>query len=139
MHPLDMVVVNGLWWLTTTASIVAVTGLAGNAYGSWGARKPPRMWLRDFLPSDLREQGCAVRILTFGYDTALRDKTVTPTIRVFARWLLESLCRARAEDNVRGEAFEFLCRQVYCELWLIGYGRNGAVPLSSWAIALAVW
>ncbi|KAI5844898.1 hypothetical protein BZA05DRAFT_408884 [Tricharina praecox] len=82
-----------------TVDIVVVTGLAGNAYGSWGSRSPPQMWVRDFLPSDLRERGCQVRILTFGYDTAFRDKTITPTVQIFGRWLMESLSRLRPEGN----------------------------------------
>ncbi|KAF1828982.1 hypothetical protein BDW02DRAFT_191332 [Decorospora gaudefroyi] len=47
--------------------IVAVTGLDGNAYGSWASRKAKTMWLRDCLPRDL--PNC--RVLTFGYNTKL--------------------------------------------------------------------
>src|SRR5436305_13338257 len=34
------------------ADIVAVTGLAGHAFGSWSSL-PRQMWLRDFLPQDI--------------------------------------------------------------------------------------
>jgi hypothetical protein len=36
-------------------SLIAVTGLAGDAYGSWKRRESQRMWLKDFLPRDLKQ------------------------------------------------------------------------------------
>ena len=47
------------------ADIIALTGLAGHAFGSWAAS--PHMWLRDFLPQDLPR----ARILLYGYDSNL--------------------------------------------------------------------
>lgn len=47
------------------ADIIALTGLAGHAFGSWAA--PPHMWLRDFLPSDVPR----ARVLLYGYDSNL--------------------------------------------------------------------
>lgn len=47
------------------ADIIALTGLAGHAFGSWAAS--PHMWLRDFLPNDLPR----ARILLYGYDSNL--------------------------------------------------------------------
>ncbi len=47
------------------ADIIAITGLAGHAFGSWAA--PPHMWLRDFLPNDLP----TTRVLLYGYDSKL--------------------------------------------------------------------
>lgn len=38
-------------------SIIAVTGLAGHAFGSWRSRGSPRMWLRDLLPKDIEDNG----------------------------------------------------------------------------------
>jgi len=77
------------------------------------------MWLRDFLPSALGEQ---VRILTFGYDTGLRDKTATPMIQNFARSLLEHLCSARTESDVRVPENSFRKPR------LTDVCRNAAVP-----------
>ena len=45
--------------------IIALTGLAGHAFGSWAAS--PHMWLRDFLPEDLPR----ARIVLYGYDSNL--------------------------------------------------------------------
>lgn len=47
------------------ADIIAITGLAGHAFGSWAAS--PHMWLRDFLPSDIP----GARVLLYGYDSNL--------------------------------------------------------------------
>ncbi|KAF8533194.1 hypothetical protein BDD12DRAFT_947879 [Trichophaea hybrida] len=68
--------------------IIAVTGLAGHAFGSWMSRTQPRMWLRDFLPVNLCHAN--IRILTFGYDSALRDSTSSSSIQPFSRQLLDS-------------------------------------------------
>lgn len=53
-------------------SIVAITGLAGHAFGSWKDRISNKMWLHDFLPGHL---DCPVRILTYGYNTTLAEHT----------------------------------------------------------------
>lgn len=45
--------------------IIALTGLAGYAFGSWAAS--PHMWLRDFLPIDIPR----ARVLLYGYDSSL--------------------------------------------------------------------
>ena len=45
--------------------IIAVTGLAGHAFGSWAAS--PNMWLRDFVPNDLPK----ARVLLYGYNSNL--------------------------------------------------------------------
>ncbi|CAD6592661.1 MAG: hypothetical protein ASARMPREDX12_006341 [Alectoria sarmentosa] len=44
--------------------IIAITGLAGHAFGSWSTATQ-RMWLRDFLPRDIPQ----ARILLYGYDS----------------------------------------------------------------------
>lgn len=49
-------------------SIIAITGLAGHAIGSW-TMPNGRMWLRDVLPDDVPN----ARILTYGYDSRLAD------------------------------------------------------------------
>ena len=56
------------------ADIIAVTGLAGHAFGSWAAS--PDMWLRDFLPNDLPK----ARVLLYGYNSNLagnQSKNIT--------------------------------------------------------------
>ncbi|KAI9688281.1 MAG: hypothetical protein M1820_010293 [Bogoriella megaspora] len=48
------------------ADLVAVTGLAGHAFGSWASDRDA-MWVRDFLPTDFPN----ISIYTYGYDSTL--------------------------------------------------------------------
>jgi hypothetical protein len=80
-------------------SIVAVTGLAGHAFGSWKSRTQNRMWLRDFLPLDLQQKKANVRILIFGYDSELKESTSTSSIQEFSRQLLDAVNGARTNAN----------------------------------------
>jgi hypothetical protein len=48
-------------------SVIAVTGLAGHALSSWKSRHTRHMWLKDFLPMDIKN----IRIMTYGYDSSL--------------------------------------------------------------------
>lgn len=79
-----------------SSSIVAVTGLAGHAFGSWKARHGSAMWLRDFLP----EHVPSARIMTYGYDSRLLLNTdSTASIREFSQNFLEALSTVRVGDT----------------------------------------
>ncbi|KAI5842039.1 hypothetical protein BZA05DRAFT_380199 [Tricharina praecox] len=91
-----------------TVDLVAVTGLAGHAYGSWKSRNRPHVWLRDFLPHDLDAHDCRVRVLTFGYNSALKDDRSTPSIQGFARLLLDSLNSQRQGEKERHRPIIFI-------------------------------
>jgi hypothetical protein len=80
-------------------SIIAVTGLAGHAYGSWRSREQNQMWLRDFLPADLED--LKPRIFTYGYDSALKGSTSTGSIHQFGRLFLSLVNSARLNEKVR--------------------------------------
>jgi hypothetical protein len=56
----------------TNSSVIAVTGLAGHAFGSW-AYSETIMWLRDYLPEDAPE----ARILTYGYRSNPKGSNVS--------------------------------------------------------------
>lgn len=77
-------------------SIIAVTGLAGHAFGSWKARGSPYMWLRDFLPQEIPN----VRILVYGYDTRLPGSQSTASIMELSRKFLESVKTIRKQKEV---------------------------------------
>ena len=51
------------------ADVVAVTGLAGHAFGSW-AHDHHHNWLRDYLPMDMPN----LRVMTYGYDSQLAEQ-----------------------------------------------------------------
>ncbi|KAH0606842.1 uncharacterized protein H6S33_003676 [Morchella sextelata] len=57
--------------------VVAVTGLAGHAFGSWRNRESGKMWLQDFLPNDIKN----IRVLTYGYNSNLIGNTVDDTLQ----------------------------------------------------------
>ena len=61
------------------ADIIALTGLAGHAFGSWATSS--HMWLRDFLPKDLPK----ARILLYGYDSSLAGNLSKNTFADFSR------------------------------------------------------
>ena len=54
-------------------SIIAITGLAGHAIGSWTNPASGRMWLRDDLPEDVPN----ARILTYGYASQLAGSNLS--------------------------------------------------------------
>ncbi|KAI9766643.1 MAG: hypothetical protein M1839_004798 [Geoglossum umbratile] len=77
-------------------SIIAVTGLAGHAFGSWVSRNEPSMWLRDFLPESIAK----ARILSYGYDTKLPGSRSTTSILELSRKFLESVKAIRSQQEV---------------------------------------
>lgn len=78
-------------------SIIAVTGLAGHAFGSWRSRNSGKMWLRDIIPIDLPN----ARILTYGYDTKLAGSKSNARISEYAKQFLETVMDARHGDPHR--------------------------------------
>lgn len=53
--------------MLTLHSLIAISGLASHAFGSFKEHQGPYMWLRDSLARDLPK----LRILIYGYDTQL--------------------------------------------------------------------
>ncbi|KAF2181720.1 hypothetical protein K469DRAFT_588829, partial [Zopfia rhizophila CBS 207.26] len=74
--------------------IIAVTGLAGHAFGSWKSKRHSDMWLRDFLPKSIPN----ARILTYGYDTRLPGSQSDASILELSRSLLESIKTIRTQQ-----------------------------------------
>ena len=76
-------------------SIIAVTGLAGHAFGSW-AHSDEHMWLRDYLPRDIPN----VRILTYGYYSKLRDDTTVNILQDHTNKFVHGLIDVREDGQV---------------------------------------
>ncbi|KAL9487937.1 hypothetical protein ACSS6W_000214 [Trichoderma asperelloides] len=74
--------------------IIAVTGLAGHAFGSWKSKNEPHMWLRDFLPQSVPN----ARIFTYGYDTKICDSQSEASILELGKTLLESIKITRGKN-----------------------------------------
>ncbi|KAH0608276.1 uncharacterized protein H6S33_002328 [Morchella sextelata] len=86
--------------------IVAVTGLAGHAYGSWKSRKTQKMWLQDFLPiePDIRR----VRIMTYGYNTKLIENTVDDGMVDYRRHFIQQLTNSRDSPEKKSRPIIFI-------------------------------
>lgn len=76
-------------------SIIAVTGLAGNAFGSW-ASEPTHMWLRDKLAFDFPN----ARILSYGFDSHLKGSQSEAVISVFTSRLRSDVEEIRRHATV---------------------------------------
>jgi hypothetical protein len=77
--------------------VVAVTGLAGHAFGSWRSRETHKMWLKDFLPKDVKN----VRIMTYGYDSRLVElKKSEPRLTDYRRNFIQQLENSRSSAKV---------------------------------------
>jgi hypothetical protein len=78
-------------------SVIAVTGLAGHAYGSWRSRETHQMWLKDFLPDEVQK----IRILSYGYDSSLvGGKTGGSRLLDYQRHFIQQLENARSSVQV---------------------------------------
>ncbi|KAF8241213.1 hypothetical protein K440DRAFT_592033, partial [Wilcoxina mikolae CBS 423.85] len=94
--------------------VIAVSGLSAHAFGSWKSPLQSHvMWLRDFLRLDFPE----FRVLTWGYDSNLKDSTTTNSIMNFSRQLLTAVYGARDEHEMEN------CRPII----FIGHSLGGLV------------
>jgi hypothetical protein len=71
--------------------VVAVNGLGSHAFGSWTSHDTGKMWLKDFLPDDVK----GIRIMTYGYNTNLYDGETDIDFLDYRRHLLQMLGNAR--------------------------------------------
>ncbi|KAH8755492.1 hypothetical protein BGZ57DRAFT_803377, partial [Hyaloscypha finlandica] len=95
--------------------LIFVTGLDGNAFGSWTSRATGVMWPRQFLRDDLP----AARVLTYGYNTKL-SYNMLHTLEDFCTQLLSSLQLARDSKEA-----------LYRPLVLIGHSYGSRVITKS--------
>jgi hypothetical protein len=79
------------------------------------------MWLRDFLPVDLRDAN--IRVLTFGYNSALRDSTSTGSLHDFSRQLMDGV------NSARSDAEKARTANILREIRANRGNRKGAVQL----------
>jgi hypothetical protein len=77
--------------------VVVVPGLESHALGSWKSRDGHNVWIRDFLPVDVPK----IRVLLYGYDTALARSESKQSIVDLSKMLLESIKAIRKDQHVR--------------------------------------
>ncbi|KAF4338455.1 eukaryotic translation initiation factor 3 [Fusarium beomiforme] len=80
--------------------ICAVHGLGGNAIDTWTAENG-QLWLRDFLPAyeHTKTNFKKSRIMTFGYDSDLTDRSTVMELENWAETLLLSLNEVRTSEK----------------------------------------
>ena len=89
-------------------SICAVHGLGGNAFDTWmGVSK---MWLRDLLPGSTPFANS--RIMTFGYNSTLVNKTSNDRINDWADELLRQVGYVRTSVEERTRPIIFVCHSL---------------------------
>src|SRR6266480_4618293 len=80
-----------------SCSIIAISGIDGDAYGSWrGKGNLGRMWLRDFLSKDMP----CCRTMIYGYNAKLSSRSID-TILDYSRGFLEEIKSIRRSKEVK--------------------------------------
>ncbi|KAF8532917.1 hypothetical protein BDD12DRAFT_535075 [Trichophaea hybrida] len=108
----EAIVDDHFWGLTplndltgdTRMDLIAVTGLAGHAYGSWKERGGNTMWLRDLVPEDIP----TIRVLTYGFNSVLVGSKSTSSIRQFAKTFLEDVLNTRETSDGKQRPLIFI-------------------------------
>jgi hypothetical protein len=77
-------------------SVVAVIRLGGHAFGSWRSRNTRKMWLKDFLPHEVRR----IRIFSYGYNSQPVENHFNEGILDYRRHFLQILGNARRSAEV---------------------------------------
>ena len=80
------------------SSVVAVHGLCGDPYDTWTDEATKKLWLRDFLPSQVPN----TRIMSFGYDSLVAFSKSEIEISDVAADLLNRLNGERDTAEVIG-------------------------------------
>ncbi|KAF8538649.1 hypothetical protein BDD12DRAFT_137758 [Trichophaea hybrida] len=78
------------------ADVVAVTGHAGHAFESWRSHETQLMWLKDFLPKDVKN----IRIMTYGYDSNFGGyKNTGARLNDYRRNFIQQLQNSRSSES----------------------------------------
>jgi hypothetical protein len=73
-----------------------VIGLGGHAFETWRSQNTQKMWLKDFLPRDVKR----IRILSYGYSTQPVENHANEGILDYRRHFLQMLANARRSTEV---------------------------------------
>jgi hypothetical protein len=77
-------------------SVIAVVGFGGHAFETWRSRNTQKMWLKDFLPRDVKR----IRILSYGYNIQPVENPVNEDFLDYRRRFLQTLANARRTIEV---------------------------------------
>jgi hypothetical protein len=73
-----------------------VDGLGGHAFESWTNQTTGKMWLKDFLPDDVKD----IRIMSYIFNSGLYDDTINIDFLDHRRDFLQMLGNARRSAPV---------------------------------------
>jgi hypothetical protein len=76
--------------------VIAVSDLGAHAFESWISHNTGKMWLKDFLPDDVK----GIRIMSYGYSSNEYDETVDMDFLDLRRNFLQTLANARRSTPV---------------------------------------
>jgi hypothetical protein len=76
--------------------VVSVNDLGGHAFESWTSRETGKMWLKDFLPDDVK----GIRVMSYGYSSSEDDDTMNIDFLDHRRNLFQTLANARHSTPV---------------------------------------
>ncbi|KAK2599764.1 hypothetical protein N8I77_011490 [Diaporthe amygdali] len=91
--------------------VVAVHGLGGSWNKTWTASNG-KLWLRDFLPSQVEEIGFKARTLAFGYDSESFFSKSTSDIDDVAGMLVDYLDALRQSDEEKRRPIVFVAHSL---------------------------
>jgi hypothetical protein len=77
--------------------VVAANDLGGHGFESWTSWETGKMWLKGFLPYDIK----GIRMLSYGYNSSQDEQTVEIDFLDHRRHLLQTLANARHSTPVR--------------------------------------
>ena len=89
--------------------IIAITGLAGHAFGSWSTATQ-KMWLRDFLPRDLPQ----ARILLYGYDSHIVNSQSRSILADFSSNFITKFNALRSMSRCQNRPIIFVGHSLGC-------------------------
>ena len=89
--------------------IIAITGLAGHAFGSWST-PTQKMWLRDFLPRDIPR----ARILLYGYDSHIVNSQSRSILADFSSNFIAKFSAMRAHSHSENRPVIFIGHSLGC-------------------------
>lgn len=95
-------------FLTSILSIVAVHGLGGGREKTWRHPASNKLWLRDFLPSDILN----ARVMSFGYDAKTAFTKSVMNIDIVAEALLAATHERRTSTNGTAKPIIFICHSL---------------------------
>ena len=96
-------------WGKIEADVIAITGLAGHAFGSWAASEH-HMWLRDFLPRDFPR----TRILLYGYNSRLAHSQSRSIIADFTNNFVAKFHTMRSQSRSESRPVCFIGHSLGC-------------------------